>query len=155
MTLAARLRALLEEELEDSEPTARHAAGRLKMSVRTLHRQLAAERTTFRAVLDQLRHERASTYLIARDLRDRRGGVCARLLGPERVPSCLQTMDRDDAGGISRPSAPGRLVACLLELTAWAAPLHPTAQACAVGAPVLSRPENRGRKLVVTSDYFG
>jgi AraC-like DNA-binding protein len=38
------------------------------MSVRTLHRQLAAERTTFRAVLDQLRHERASTYLIARDL---------------------------------------------------------------------------------------
>jgi Na+-transporting NADH:ubiquinone oxidoreductase subunit NqrB len=32
-----------------------------------------------------------------------------------------------------------------------AAPLHPTAQACAVGAPALSRPEERGRMLVVTT----
>ena len=32
-----------------------------------------------------------------------------------------------------------------------AAPLHPTAQACAAGTPVLSRPDNRGRRLVVTS----
>jgi len=30
-----------------------------------------------------------------------------------------------------------------------AAPLHSTAQACAVGTPALSLPENRGRRLVV------
>ena len=36
-----------------------------------------------------------------------------------------------------------------------AAPFHPTAQACAAGTPALSRPENRGREPVVTSDSFG
>lgn len=73
-----RVRDVLDERLRDGEPTAAAAAARLRMSVRTLNRTLARERTTYRALLDQLRHERAISYL--RDPRHSIGEV-AFLLG--------------------------------------------------------------------------
>lgn len=61
--LAARVRRRLLEGLGDEVPTAERMAGALHMSVRTLHRGLRAEGTTFRELLDQLRHERAADML--------------------------------------------------------------------------------------------
>jgi AraC-like DNA-binding protein len=67
-SLAARVRALLAIELPGGEPTAHQCARQLRMSVRTLNRQLAAEQTTFRDLADRLRHELAAQYLTGRDL---------------------------------------------------------------------------------------
>jgi AraC-like DNA-binding protein len=49
--------------LRDSTPGATGVAARLKMSVRTLNRALAGEGTSYREVLNQLRHELACGYL--------------------------------------------------------------------------------------------
>ncbi len=67
-SLAARVRAWLEMEFRGGEPTANQCARFLRMSVRTLNRQLAAEQTTFRDVADRLRHELAAQYLTGRDV---------------------------------------------------------------------------------------
>jgi AraC-like DNA-binding protein len=62
--LADRARAALSAELGvGGEPGASRLAGRLKMSVRTLNRGLAAEGTTYRELLEHLRRERATRYL--------------------------------------------------------------------------------------------
>jgi AraC-like DNA-binding protein len=61
--LSDRLRNLLESALGDGEPSAAAAARRMKMSVRTLNRTLAAEGTSYRAVLNQLRTEMAMRHL--------------------------------------------------------------------------------------------
>ena len=58
-----RLRQILLAELRDGEPGAGRAASRLKMSLRTLNRRLAAEGTSYRAVLDQVRAEAATRHL--------------------------------------------------------------------------------------------
>jgi len=44
-------------------PTAGQVAGELHMSVRSLHRGLKAEGTTYRELVDQLRHERSAVLL--------------------------------------------------------------------------------------------
>ena len=58
-----RVRDALETQLRDGEPSAASVAARLKMSVRTLNRTLAGEGTSYRRLLDQLRHELASRHL--------------------------------------------------------------------------------------------
>lgn len=60
--LADRVRTALAEALRDGEPGAGPLAARLKMSARTLHRHLAAEGTSYRSVLEQLRRELALRY---------------------------------------------------------------------------------------------
>jgi AraC-like DNA-binding protein len=62
-SLADRVRAVLIAELPDGEPTAARVAARMKLSVRTLNRALAAEGTSYRAVLKQMRGEMASRHL--------------------------------------------------------------------------------------------
>lgn len=62
-TLSERVRAYLIEELRGGVPTAESAARHLHMSVRSLHRNLRQEGTTFRDVLSQLRQEQATRYL--------------------------------------------------------------------------------------------
>lgn len=55
----ARVRAWLVEAHATGAPSAEQAAKALAMSVRTLHRRLKSEGTTFRRLLDQFRHEKA------------------------------------------------------------------------------------------------
>jgi AraC-like DNA-binding protein len=68
--LADRARAVLAENLCGGEPSVERLASHLKMSVRTLHRALAAEGTSYRKLLDQLRQE-----LAVRLLRDHRVAI--------------------------------------------------------------------------------
>lgn len=60
---AAQCRRELLGRLPDGEPAAAELARALGTSVRTLHRRLAAEDTSFAALLDQLRSERALQLL--------------------------------------------------------------------------------------------
>lgn len=60
---ADRVRTALADLLRDGEPSATRLAARLKMSVRTLNRALAAEQTTYRELLAQLRQEAALRLL--------------------------------------------------------------------------------------------
>ncbi|MFQ5650877.1 MAG: AraC family transcriptional regulator [bacterium] len=62
-TLAERVRAWLSEELSGGTPSVSAAARALHSSVRTLHRGLQSEGTSFRELLDQLRQERATVLL--------------------------------------------------------------------------------------------
>ena len=62
-TFAGRARAALSEELEAGNVAASRLAARLHVSVRTLHRFLAAEGTSYRRLLDQLRHDAAERHL--------------------------------------------------------------------------------------------
>ncbi|MCA9726635.1 MAG: AraC family transcriptional regulator [Candidatus Eisenbacteria bacterium] len=62
-SVADRVRRALLPELRGGEPTPAAAAAHMRVSVRTLQRQLAAEGTTFRDLLDQLRHELAIRHL--------------------------------------------------------------------------------------------
>ncbi len=63
---SARVRAWLVEAHGRGAPQAEEAAKALAMSVRTLHRRLKQEGTTFRQLLDQFRHERALALLTTR-----------------------------------------------------------------------------------------
>ena len=63
-TFADRARAALSEELQTGNVTAQHLAARLNVSVRTLHRSLTAENTSFRRLLDTLRLDVASRHLM-------------------------------------------------------------------------------------------
>ena len=62
-TFADRARAALSEDLQSGNVTAQGLAARLKVSVRTLHRSLAAEGTSYRRLLDQLRLDFAERHL--------------------------------------------------------------------------------------------
>lgn len=62
-SLAGRARRVLAEELDGSPPSLAEIARTLGMSSRSLQRGLAAERTSFRDVLDALRREVARDYL--------------------------------------------------------------------------------------------
>jgi len=62
-SFADRARAILLEELRDGEPSVDRLATRLKTSVRTLNRALAAESLSYRKLLDHLRHEQACRHL--------------------------------------------------------------------------------------------
>lgn len=62
-TTSERVRVQLLEELKGGTPTAESVAQALHVSVRTLHRNLRREGTTFRKLLNQLRHEQAVQYL--------------------------------------------------------------------------------------------
>ena len=90
-TLADRVRTTLAEQLVGTEPGAARLAAQLKMSVRTLNRALAAEGTTYRALLDQLRHE-----LAARHLADHRVSIAevAFLLGFSELSSFYRAFKR-------------------------------------------------------------
>jgi AraC-like DNA-binding protein len=76
--MSDRVRGIATLLLRDGEPSASTTASRMKMSVRTLNRALAAEGTSYRAILDQLRHELACRHLV-----DSRLSICeiAFLLG--------------------------------------------------------------------------
>jgi AraC-like DNA-binding protein len=63
-TFADRARATLSEELQAGKVTAQSLAARLTVSVRTLHRSLAAEGTSYRQLLDQLRLDIAARQLM-------------------------------------------------------------------------------------------
>ena len=58
-----RVRSTLADELKGGEPTATQLAARLKMSVRTLSRSLAAAGTSYRQVLEGLRRELSLRHL--------------------------------------------------------------------------------------------
>jgi AraC-like DNA-binding protein len=90
-TLADRVRTTLAEQLVGTEPGVARLAARLRMSVRTLNRTLAAEGTTYRALLDQLRHE-----LAARNLADDRVSIAeiAFLLGFSELSSFYRAFKR-------------------------------------------------------------
>jgi AraC-like DNA-binding protein len=62
-TFADRARAALSEEMQTGYVTAHALAARLAVSVRTLHRSLAVEGTSFRRLLDQLRLDIAERHL--------------------------------------------------------------------------------------------
>ena len=62
-TFADRARAALSDELQAGKVTARGLAARLRVSIRTLHRSLAAEGTSYRRLLDQLRLDIAERHL--------------------------------------------------------------------------------------------
>jgi len=66
--IADRVRAVLMEELRGGDPTASRLAGRLKMSVRSLNRLLAAENTSYQHLLDGLRRDLAERHLAGRQL---------------------------------------------------------------------------------------
>jgi AraC-like DNA-binding protein len=63
-TFADRARAALSEELQAEHVTAHRLAARLEVSVRTLNRTLAAEGTSYRRLLDQLRLDIAGHHLV-------------------------------------------------------------------------------------------
>jgi AraC-like DNA-binding protein len=62
-SFADRLRAWLVRNLEEGEVTLGRAAADLKLSERSLQRRLAAERSSFDALLDEVRHTLALRYL--------------------------------------------------------------------------------------------
>ena len=62
-TTSERVRQWLINEMNGGNPTAAGAASALFVSERTLYRHLKQEGTTFRSLLDQLRHERATQLL--------------------------------------------------------------------------------------------
>jgi AraC-like DNA-binding protein len=62
-TFADRARAVLSEELQAGNVSAHRLAARLEVSVRTLHRSLAVEGTSYRRLLDQLRLDIAERHL--------------------------------------------------------------------------------------------
>jgi len=63
-TFADRARAALSEELQEGNVTAQGLAARLSVSIRTLHRFLAVEGTSYRRLVDQLRLDIAARHLI-------------------------------------------------------------------------------------------
>jgi AraC-like DNA-binding protein len=62
-SVADRVRSVLGDELRGGEPTAARLAARLKMSVRSLNRLLAAEGTSYQELLDALRRDLAERHL--------------------------------------------------------------------------------------------
>ena len=62
-SVADRVRTVLHDELRGGEPAAARLAARLKMSVRSLNRLLAAEGTSYQELLDAIRRELAERYL--------------------------------------------------------------------------------------------
>lgn len=89
--IADRAREALQEELRRGSPAVGRLAGRMKMSVRTLERGLSAEGTSYRELLDRLRHERA-----VRLLDERRVAIAeiAFLLGFEDLSSFYRAFRR-------------------------------------------------------------
>jgi AraC-like DNA-binding protein len=85
------VRALLPEEMRGGVPRAPVIARRLRMSVRTLHRGLAAEGTTFSEVLDHMRHELAIRHLAEKQLAI---GEVAFLLGFAELSSFYRAFKR-------------------------------------------------------------
>jgi AraC-like DNA-binding protein len=63
VTLSDRVRSQLEQSMTGSPITATKVAQVLNLSPRSLHRGLVAENTSFRAMLDQIRHRRAVALL--------------------------------------------------------------------------------------------
>jgi AraC-like DNA-binding protein len=62
-SVADRARRLIAEELSGGEPNVDTVARHLRMSPRTLHRRLREGGTSFRVLLDTLRHDLAARYL--------------------------------------------------------------------------------------------
>lgn len=62
-SFADRARGALVEDLRGGNPSASRLASRLRMSVRTLSRTLAAEHLSYRTLLDRVRHELSCQYL--------------------------------------------------------------------------------------------
>ena len=62
-SMSDRARAVISAQLPDGDVQARQVAAALNVSVRTLNRALASEDTSYRALLDQLRHELAVQHL--------------------------------------------------------------------------------------------
>jgi len=68
LPLAVRVRRLLAADLRQGRPSSTSIACRLQMSRRTLVRQLATEGTSFKSLLDDLRHQLALHLVIRRGL---------------------------------------------------------------------------------------
>jgi len=67
-SVADRARRLLAEELSGGDPTVETVSRQLRMSPRTLHRRLKEAGTSFRLMLDGLRHDMAARYLAEDDM---------------------------------------------------------------------------------------
>ncbi len=66
--LSEQVKTLLRSMLSDGSPRKEFVAQQMGMNVRTLHRKLAEENTSYQQILDQLRHELALRYLLREDL---------------------------------------------------------------------------------------
>ena len=66
--IAARVRASVAAELPGREPSVAAVARRLATSARTLQRRLGEEGTSFARLVDEVRRERAETFLRAGDV---------------------------------------------------------------------------------------
>ena len=66
--VADRVRSVLADELRGGEPTASRLAARLKMSVRSLNRVLAAEGMSYQQLLDALRRDLAERHLASNEM---------------------------------------------------------------------------------------
>jgi AraC-like DNA-binding protein len=62
-TTSAQVRRLVSECLSDGEPSAQHVAQRLGTTASTLRRRLAAEGSSYRALIREVRLERTRAYL--------------------------------------------------------------------------------------------
>jgi AraC-like DNA-binding protein len=67
-SIADRVRTILVDELRGGEPTATRLAARLKMSVRSLNRLLAADNTSYQELLDGLRRQLAERHLAGQQM---------------------------------------------------------------------------------------
>jgi AraC-like DNA-binding protein len=77
--------------LRDGTPQLQSVAAKMQMSARTLQRRLAAEGTSFQAVLDEVREELARMYMARRDLAL---GEVAYLLGFSELSAFVRAFRR-------------------------------------------------------------
>ena len=104
-SLSERIRTLLQRGLQDGVPTAEEAAAQLNMSVRSLHRGLNAEGSSYRGSASP----RAGSFDARRSPLQHDGGrLSPRFLRDLIFPPRIQTMGGDNAGRVSirHPSGP-------------------------------------------------
>jgi AraC-like DNA-binding protein len=101
-SFAARVRRLLHELFPARAPTQEEVASRLGCSVRTLHRHLRKEETSYRKLVDEVREELALRYLVRERLEV---GRAASLLGYAQASAFRRAFRRWTA---STPSAARR-----------------------------------------------
>ena len=95
------VRAAIAAELPGKEPSLARVARRLGTSARTLQRRLGAAGTSFAAVVDAVRRERAEAFLRAPDVSIAEVSFLVGLRRAERVHARLPALDRDGPHGVA------------------------------------------------------